>query len=219
MIYSDDIRACNAFAQRDAASLQRCALFVLATIQQQLETVPVALTDMVELGAASRFSWGHKAKGVRYLEKHSAELYRDAMTARGDPAELLNVFLRVPGFALVKAGFLCQIFNGTVGCIDLHNVKMYNVSRCDLRYEPCKPETMAGKRARYVALCEGLGGSHALWSRWCDYVASARPKNWSDGAEVSRFHVDVITGLETGAIVGLFDDVDYEPTFRQELVA
>ena len=215
MIYLDDIRACNEYAQRDAETLKRCALFVLATIQQQLETVPVALTDMVDYGSGSRFAWGHKAKGVTYLNENSAELYRDAIDARDNPVELLGVFLRVPGFALVKAGFLCQIFAGSVGCIDLHNIKLYGISRADTRYEPAKPDTLARKRERYVALCDGLGGAVALWSRWCDYVARIRPANWNDGAEVSKFHVDVITGIETGAIVDLFSNIDYEPTFRQ----
>ena len=218
MIYQDDIRACNAYAQRDADALNRSALFVLATIQQLLETVPVALTDMVERGVLSRFAWGHKAKGVEYLAAHNAEFYRAAIAARDDPVELLHVFLHVPGFALVKAGFLCQIFAGSVGCIDLHNVKIYGVSIGDVRYRlECKPATLAKKRVQYVALCESLGGAAPLWSRWCDYVATLRPKNWADGAEVSKFHIDVITGLETGAIVDLFTDVEYEPTFRQEL--
>lgn len=215
MIYSNDIRACNEFTQASAANFQRAALFVLATIQQQLETTPVALTDMIESGTASRFAWGHKSKGVAYLAEHHETLYRDAMAARGAPVELLNVFLRVPGFALVKSGFLCQIFAGSVGCIDLHNVKLYGISRSDTRYDPATPETLARKRDRYVALCEGLGGAHSLWSRWCDYVASIRPANWDDGADVSRFHVDVITGQESGAIVDLFSDVDYEPAFNR----
>lgn len=216
MIYSDDIRACNGFTQASAYNLNRAALFVLATIQQQLETVPIALTDMVELGVRSRFAWGNKSKGIAYLEKNGTDLYSDAMQCRDDPARLLNVFLRVPGFALVKAGFLCQIFSGLVGCIDQHNVKLYGVSRADTRYDPALPETLERKRTRYIALCDGLGGAHSLWSRWCDYVAKIRPKNWADGAEVSQFHVDVITGKETGAIVDLFSDVEFEPTFRQD---
>ncbi len=219
MIYLDDIHACNEFAQRDADALKRAALFVLCTIQQQLETVPVALTDMVALGVGSRFAWGHKKKGIKYLDGHASELYRDAIAARDNPVELLDAFLRVPGFALVKAGFLCQIFAGTVGCIDLHNIKLYGVSASAVRYRTdcCKSGTLANRRARYVALCESLGGAPALWSRWCDYVAKIRPANWADGADVSKFHVDVITGIETGATVDLFTGIDYEPTFKQGL--
>ena len=214
MLYSEHIEQCNAFAQGSADNMHRATLFVLATIQQQLETVPAALEDMVEQGTGSRFAWGNKSKGVDYLNKHGNLLYDEAMTCREDPAELLEVFLQVPGFALVKAGFMCQIFAGHVGCIDLHNVKLYDVPRSATRYDPAKPDTLLRKRERYVALCDGLGGAHALWSRWCDYVADIRPANWTDGFEVSQFHVDVITGRETGAMTDLFSDVEYEPAFR-----
>lgn len=217
MLYSNDIRDCNKFAQASADNLHRAAVFVLATIQQQLETVPVAMNDMLDRGVSSKYAWGAKPRGLAYLEAHKNELYSDAMVARDRPAALLEVFLVVPGMALVKAGFLCQIFAGHVGCIDLHNVKMYDVSRADVRYEPAKPETMLRKREQYVALCDGLGGAHALWSRWCDYVAALRPKNWASGADVSRFHFEVISGIETGGIVDLFSDVEYDPTFKQEL--
>lgn len=216
MIYSRDIVLCNEYAQESADNFKRCALFVLATVQQQLETVPVALTDICELGAASRFAWGNKAKGVEFIEGNIMRLYRDALNfvSYGDDAALMELFLRIPGMALVKAGFLCQIFAGTVGCIDTHNVKLYDIPVSALRYRyEATAECNAAKVRRYVELCSGLGGAHALWSRWCDYVAKLRPFNWTDGAEVSQFHVDVITGTESGAITDLFSDIEYEPTF------
>lgn len=218
MLYSKDIRDCNEFAQASPENLLRCAVFVLATVQQQLEVTPVAVTEMLELGVDSRFAWGNKKIGLPYLIDNIDQLYADAMAARKRPADLLEVFLRVPGFALVKAGFLCQIFAGKVGCIDTHNIKLYDIKLSDLRYAgktTMALETLKVKRERYVALCAGLGGAHALWSRWCDYVAKLRPNNWENGAAVSRFHYDVVSGIETGAIVDLFSDVNDEPDFRQ----
>lgn len=214
MLYSKDIRDCNEFAQASPENLRRCAVFVLATIQQQLEVTPVAVTEMLAIGVNSKFAWGIKKRGLPYLEANADSLYADAMSARNRPAALLEVFLRVPGFALVKAGFLCQIFAGKVGCIDTHNIRRYDIKLQDLRYSGNeKSETRKLKRERYVELCAGLGGSHALWSRWCDYVAELRPNNWTNGAEVSRFHFDVVTGTESGAIVDLFSDVTDEPDF------
>ncbi len=217
MIYSRDIVLCNTYAQQKPENFRRAALFVLATVQQQLETVPVALTDICELGTASRFAWGYKSKGVEFLDENYVDIYRTALSLvrRGDAAKLLTKFLSIPGMALVKAGFLCQIFNGTVGCIDTHNIKMYDIPLSALRYGyNASEECNRAKAYRYVELCNGLGGAHALWSRWCDYVAELRPNNWTDGAEVSRFHVDVINGTETGAITDLFSDVEFEPTFK-----
>lgn len=216
MLYSNDIYKCNAYAQDSAENLNRCAIFVLATVQQQLETVPVAMNDILNLGVSSKFAWGNKGKGVAYLETHKNELYVDALSVQDSPVRLLEVFLRIPGMALVKAGFLCQLFAGNVGCIDVHNVKLYGVSRADTRYEPAKPETLSRKRENYVALCQGLGGAHVLWSAWCDHVAKLRPNNWGTGANVSAFHFDVISGITDGTGNDLFDGIDYEPTFRHE---
>ena len=130
MIYSEHIEECNTFAQESPANLKRCCLFVLATIQQQLETVPVALTDIAELAEGSRFAWGPKLKGVTWLESETRVqlLFDEAHSCIDSPVELLDVFLQVPGFALVKAGFACQIFAGSVGCIDTHNVTLYGIS-------------------------------------------------------------------------------------------
>ena len=215
MIYSRDIVLCNDYAQGSAENFKRAALFVLATVQQQLETVPVALTDICDLGTGSRFAWGNKAKGVEYLDDNYRALFDDARARKSDDVILMDLFLQIPGLALVKAGFLCQIFTGTVGCIDTHNVKLYDIPVSALRYRyENSAECNAAKVTRYVELCNGLGGAHALWSRWCDYVAALRPFNWIDGAEVSRFHLDVITGTETGAITDLFSDIEYEPTFK-----
>jgi len=218
MIYSKDIEACNEYAQANADNFKRCALFVLATVQQTLETVPVALTDICELGTVSRFAWGYKARGVEYLDANANRLYCEAVQARCDDAQLMTVFLQIPGLALVKAGFLCQIFAGTVGCIDTHNIKLYNIPVNALRYQyTSSAKCNAAKVVRYVELCNGLGGAHALWSRWCDYVADLRPYNWDSGAQVSQFHVDVISGIEDGKVADLFTLADnaYEPKYRQ----
>jgi hypothetical protein len=217
MNYNNHITACNEYAQDNAENFRRAALFVLATVQQQLETVPVALTDICELGMASRFAWGSKSKGVEYLDANYDMLYLEALAVQDHPERLMGLFLSIPGLALVKAGFLCQIFAGSVGCIDTHNIKLYDIPVNALRYRyENSAKCNEAKVTRYVELCSGLGGAVALWSRWCDYVAKIRPYNWDDGAHVSQFHVDVITGIEDGTITDLFSDVEYEPTFKQE---
>jgi hypothetical protein len=217
MLYQNHIDVCNAFAQSNPANLKRSALFVLATIQQQLETVGAIVADLEQQGTASRFAFGFKANGIDYLNGNIETLYRDAMRARGKPQKLLSVFLRVPGLGIVKAGFLAQIFDNAVGCIDLHNVTLYGVPATALRYskKTLKPKTKRAKRAGYVGLCASLGGSVALWSRWCDHVAAIRPANWSSGFEVSQYHVDVITGRETGQLSDLFSGVEFNAKWSQ----
>ena len=215
-LYKTDIADCNAHVQACPDNFLRAAFFVLATIQQQLETVPVAVSSFETSGNASRFAWGCKKRGIDYLNANFETLHTDAINCKTSPCELMAVFLRVPGLGLVKAGFLCQIFSGLVGCIDSHNIKLYKIPLSALRLtKKEKPETQARKIAEYVSLCDGLGGAVFLWSAWCNFVAALRPNNWDNGAAVSRFHFDVISGTETGAIVDLFTGIEYAPRFER----
>lgn len=214
MIYSEHIAECNAYSQASPDGLARAVRFVLATIQQQLETVPRMVTEFESMGSQSRYAWGMKRAGLDWLEIHAETLYKIAMANRGHDRELLATFLAVPGLGLVKAGFACQLFNNQVGCIDTHNIKLYGIPLSAVKYNySLKPETLIAKQQTYVDLCHGLGGSAALWSRWCDYVATVRPHNWDSGYAVSQFHADVITARETGAIVDLFTDISETPRF------
>lgn len=194
MIYSDDIRACNAIAQASPQGLVRAASFVLATIRQPLEQVPEIMRDFDKLGPESRYAFGFKAKGLDYIKSHSSALFVRAKAAKSD-ADLLAVFLDVPGLGIVKAGFLCQLYANRIGCIDSHNIKLYDVPLSSLRYNAkLKADTLAEKRQRYVDLCHGLGGSAFLWSTWCDHVAQLRPERWTSGRKVSRFHITCLGG-------------------------
>jgi hypothetical protein len=44
----------------------------------------------------------------------------------------MTIFLRIPGLGLPKAGFMCQLCAGLVGCMDVHNIRMYGLNIKDL---------------------------------------------------------------------------------------
>lgn len=213
-MYEDHIRECNDMCQGGPEATARMLRFVLATIQQQLETVPGIMADFEELGEESRFAFGTKSAGLRYVREHAEELYFDALGAMDDDIELMRVFLRVPGLGLVKAGFACQLFAGRVGCLDVHNIKLYGLSRNDLRIaKGAKRETTILRRiTRYVELCRELGGAVKLWAAWCDYKAQVSPAgNWPDmGASVSLMHVEACRG-EFYDTLPAFMVFDFEP--------
>lgn len=211
--YQDHIAQCNQLAQGSPANLVRAITFALATIQQQLETVPDIVQDFEAVGSASRFAFGSKAKGLDWLAVNGDQLYRDAMSNLDNPRELLRVFLQCPGLGLVKAGFTSQLISGHVGCLDVHNIRMYSIPMASLRYSyPKSTELQQTKAQAYVDLCQGLGGSVALWANWCHYVAQKRPGNWSNGLAVSQLHVDCLAGRYMPA--DLYSNVDFEPRFR-----
>jgi hypothetical protein len=209
--------ACRQFAQADPANLERTLQFVLATIQQQLETVPGILQDFAEHGRRSPFAFGSKAKGLDFIAEQRDTLFEAAHLAKSDPDQLLAVFLTVPGLGLVKAGFACQLFAGSVGCLDVHNVKLYGLPANSLAFRKTLSEdTQARKRRDYVGMCRSLGGSIELWARWCDYKASLQPDNWERGGwSVSKFHIECLTNEFDHNILA-FIDSDIERGFERE---
>lgn len=217
-MYVNHIQACNDQCQSGPESTTRMLRFVIATIQQQLETVPDILASFAQEGIGSRFAFGFKANGLLYIDQHADELYWDALASIGDDSLLMEVFMRVPSLGLVKAGFACQLFAGQVGCLDTHNIRMYGLNKNALNVsKKLKPETLAKHVARYCEMCLELGGSASLWAAWCEYKARvAGPGNWPDGAEsVSLLHVEACSGTwwETMPQFMLFDET---PRFKQE---
>jgi len=196
--YAADIARCNARAQQSADDCARMVRFVLATIQQGLETVPAILDEFETVGELSPFAFQSKRAGLRWLGEHAGELYRDAIAARDNPGELMRVFLRVPGVGLVKAGFCCQLFAGSVGCLDVHNIRMYGLAPRafdSARYKNAKREaTRQRVLGAYLDTCAQLGGAVELWARWCEYKAELSPTQFASGAEVSALHWKCIEG-------------------------
>jgi len=191
--YNEHIQRCNDYSQSSPDNMVKTITFVLATVQQQLEQAQAIVSSMQLHGAQSKYAFGSKAKGLDFIVEHKEGLYYAAMAYRNSPEGLLRMFIQVPGLGLAKAGFTAQLFGGVVGCIDTHNIKLYNVPLQTLRY-PVKGTNQLQLKYinRYVSLCSSLGGSEFLWVAWCEYVASIRPKNWANGLAVSEYHCEVI---------------------------
>ncbi len=219
-IYLDDIELCNEYAG-SARGFHRVCLFVLATIQQQLETVPLILETFTESGAESKWAFGSKKRGIRWLADNHKALQEDVSAAisRGSDRDAMEYLLECPGIGLVKAGFILQLCHNRVGCLDVHNIKLYEIPLRAVRYPKLAQwKTRIRYIDRYIALCASLGGSAQLWSAWCDHVARTRPANWDDGADVSYFHYAVVSGSYDTRRDDLFTDIDYEPKYLRSEV-
>ena len=105
---------------------------------------------------------------------------------------LMKIFLQIDGLGLAKAGFVCQLVAGLVGCIDVHNIKQYNI-KPDLLIYNKTVKTKRGQEANekrlqeYVALCE-IYTSERLWNAWCSLIADKYPKDFLDDYHVSELH-------------------------------
>lgn len=189
----------GAYAQASPDNMAAVYRFVLATIQQPLETVPTILRDFRAEGSASRFAFSSKRVALRWMEdrRNIRTLYKGAMALRdGTDAELLGYFASLPGLGLVKGGFMVQLIFGRVGCLDMHNIVMLDIPASRFkgdRYKTAKREvTRQAVLQEYLDACRGGGGCEVLWNNWCDYVAELRPNKWSSGDAVSAAHPQFI---------------------------
>jgi hypothetical protein len=110
---------------------------------------------------------------------------------------LMRIFLTIPGLGLPKAGFTCQLVAGLVGCMDVHNIRMYNLDIKDLTLakDPKGDKAKAtnhNKIVNYVALCTDYGTEN-LWNSWCNFLAT-KSARWQDGNHVSEVHYTYLTG-------------------------
>lgn len=203
-MFKDDQPRIAAFAQSSAENMHRTLTFVLCTIQQQLSVVPECMADIDRHGSESRFLWGFKGPAYETLCQNVDALYGAAMaTSRGYAApdtrrdELLHLFASLQGFGLVKGGFAVQLIFGQSGCIDSHNLAMYEVNPYEVkasRFKAAKPKTRSRLIEQYHRLCDDIGGTEFLWDNWCRFVAERTPAPFYTADEVSRFHVHAILG-------------------------
>jgi hypothetical protein len=184
----------NKYAQTSADQLMDTIMMVTLSIQQRWDNVGAMMHDYREHGGASKYVWGNKKKTYQWLADNKDDLYDAAVKAGDDTAGLMMVFLRVPGLGLPKAGFACQLWNGSVGCIDVHNLRNYDITEKDLVVDKkAKPATIRGKVDRYISWC-AKRRSEYLWNNWCRMVAAKYPHRWADYTHVSQVHIDYLMG-------------------------
>ncbi len=189
-----DITECNKLAQAEPEGVRRACLVALLSVQQSWSHVPVALSDVIHNGGKSQYLWGWKRTAYKFLDKGANldYLYSGMMTASNE-FELLDLFTTVPGLGLAKAGFVCQLTRGWVGCIDSHNARRYDVAAAQLRYpKGLTIKTQAIKLQGYLDLCEKIGGSEYLWREWCYLMAGRYPQKYARPEDVSTQHVQVM---------------------------
>jgi hypothetical protein len=177
---------------------------VLLSIRMQWSGVGTQLQDVQENGSRSKCLWGWKRAGYQYLRDNKLELFTAVVVHRvakyPDDSALMRAFLKVPGLGLAKAGFMCQLLCGTVGCLDMHNIKRFQLDAKTLtipkRVCPAKQlQVIDDSISFYIALCKQCGGTEKLWDEWCELLAD-KVSTFKDGAEVSRRHYTYLIDAE-----------------------
>lgn len=189
-----------AYAQRDAESFARVMSFVILTVRMPINRVPTDMRDLDQKGSKSGVLWGWKREAFSYVQDHKERIYSDAMElfAIADPYEaerqLLAYFAELPGFGLVKGGFVVQLAFGLGGCLDTHNVVRFGLNINHFKSTRFKNAKRWSTRYKVVDLYQSLlaaaGGCETLWNEWCSYVAENQ--GYGSAFEVSALHCEAL---------------------------
>jgi len=186
-MYNEHQQQISAYALRKPDQFADVLRFVILTIRQQLTNAVDQARGESELNA-----FGFKLKALAEIDRDHEKIFNDCnmLYDIGDFAGVLERLTRVHGLGLVKAGFVCQLVYGFGGCIDSHNLSIYNISVGEVRMTASKNHnTRLAKCKAYLELCEKLGGSEKLWDDWCKHVAREQPYLYNSGYEVSELHI------------------------------
>jgi len=196
----------NSYAQRNADNMTDVIMMVSLSIQQRWSGVGNMLSSVRIYKDNSLFLWGNKKRTYEYVITHKhfihgsmlAVINSRNLTDHAKSISLMKIFLKVPGLNLVKAGFVCQLIAGLVGCMDIHNIKTYGVAAKSLEYNKnCKTskgiENNRKKLIKYINLCHDYGTEN-LWDSWCSMLADKYPKDFIDGNHVSELHYTYLIG-------------------------
>lgn len=198
-MYKVHAKAVQDYSRLSSDNLADVILMVVLSIQQPWYSVGEQLKDVKKLGRDSRFIWGNKIKTYDSLQCKKGFIYSQYLavlnSSKSDDDKalsLMNVFLQIDGLGLAKAGFVCQLTAGLVGCIDVHNIRMYNIPKKDLSFsKSIKSKALKDKKiSNYVSVCHDIGTEN-LWDTWCSFLAT-KSKKFEDGFHVSKVHYDFL---------------------------
>lgn len=203
-MFNTHCKAVQEYSQRSANNMADTVLMVVLSIQQNWLGVGDQMADVRANKLDSKFLWGNKIKTYEYLMSNKHKMFAQVKAVLNSSKSydekafsLMTIFLRVDGLGLPKAGFCCQLIAGMVGCMDVHNIKMYNVDPKILKLNP-KPKTLKAMEANdqrtrtYINLCHAYGCDN-LWNSWCENLAT-KSNRWQDANHVSEVHYTYLIG-------------------------
>lgn len=194
-MYNIHAKAVQDYSRLSSDNLADVVLMVVLSIQQPWHSVGNQLKDVKLNGIDSRFVWGNKTKTYKSLMSRKDFVYSQYLavlnSSKSDDdraLSLMNVFLQIDGLGMAKAGFVCQLTAGLVGCIDIHNIRMYNIPMKDLKLsKSVKSKAIKNRRVmNYISICHDIG-TEKLWNTWCNTLAT-KSKRFEDGFHVSQVH-------------------------------
>ena len=154
-------------------------VFASQTIQFPLVKVGKAIDSIGELYYNSpMLNNAMKKSTFKWAERQKA-LPMTWLREQSLPAQI-DYFRTIPGIGCAKAGFLCQLLLGTGGCLDIHNLRKFNLKPTQSTDKYCENLVKVGLT------------TEQLWDDWCQYVY-VRDGRFTSPNHVSFVHYQFIT--------------------------
>ena len=205
-MYINHATAVQQYSQVSASNLSDVTLMGVLSIRQPWLNIGEQMIDVKTNKLNAKALWGFKKDTYIYLESNKHKMYAQMMavinsnkTDASKAMSLMKIFLRVDGLGMAKAGFMCQLTAGLVGCMDSHNLKMYNLDAKDFVLAK-NPKTIKSldantkKIRNYIQICNEYGTEN-LWNSWCSFLATKSTK-WRDANHVSEVHYSYLIGAK-----------------------
>jgi hypothetical protein len=189
-MFTTDQPAIQRHAEASPQGIVDVITFVLATINRYFYYVPDVLDEHAHAGLDDCKYWKPiDRRGIAYVIA-KADYYHSRLPVwREDSLTCLRELVEIPGIGIVKAGFICQLLTGKVGCLDRHNLRTMGLNEKTFARVPANTEALTERLRVYMAACEALGTSAQMWDGWVNLVAAKYPNHFASGEEVSRLHV------------------------------
>lgn len=187
---------CRQFSQFSPENMEQTFAFIQASIRERTDKLWNMMTLWRQLGLNyDRLQWGNKGDAMRFIDANRNEIYKDVMKAirsrKMVTHKIIDIVTEIPGFGVPKAGFASQLIHGSGGCLDVHNLRMYNITD-NFNVNGVSPGLKAKRIDNYVQICKNLGGAKKLWDTWCTFVANKYPQHFASPEVVSQLHVDCL---------------------------
>lgn len=196
-MYKTHNRRTRIYALASPENVANTVTMVSASIMQPWYSVGRQLKDIQANGEkATSLNWGIKKACYKYVQENKRDIFLTLHEYKSGEIDLPDLLIRlceIPGIQLVKAGFIAQLTLGKVGCLDIHNLRMYGINASTFKFTDTTTYATKRKKAElYIATCERLGGSEYLWDAWCENLAECHPTKFTSKHHVSRVHCDYL---------------------------
>tara|TARA_Y100000114_G_scaffold85259_1_gene78789 strand:- start:1863 stop:2447 length:585 start_codon:yes stop_codon:yes gene_type:complete len=193
-MYKRDQYEIQKLCESDPKYTREAILFVSRSIRNHFWRLNKITDEEKSLGIqAPSLKQKIKRDAFEYIHSNYKQLHKDIFNPNLSLAEKILSVSSIPGIGIVKAGFVLQLCIGKVGCLDVHNLKMFGFSESAFKFSKTTTKNTALAKSRlYIETCEKLGGSEFLWDNWCEFIAAKYPKHFTSADQVSQMHVNLI---------------------------